>query len=211
MKTLGILGASGHGCVVADAALLSGWSAVRFFDDRWPTLQTVGAWSVVGDTGALLSQASELDGVIVSIGDNSVRLRRFSELVLHGTVLATIVHPTAVISPFASIGEGCLIGAQSVVGPFAVVGDAAIVNTGATVDHHCRLAPGVHVSPGAHLGGNVTVGEASWIGIGAAVRQMISIGSHAVVGAGAAVVADVPDGHVSVGVPARPRSLHGSA
>ncbi len=211
MTTLGILGASGHGCVVADAALLSGWSAVRFYDDNWPTLQMVGAWPVVGDSTVLLSQASELDGVIVAIGDNVVRLRWFSELMLHGAVLVSIVHPTAVISPFASIGDACTIAAQAVIGPFATVGHAAIVNTGATVDHHCRLANGVHVSPGAHLGGNVTVGEASWIGIGAAVRQLITIGSHAVVGAGAAVVADVPDGHVSVGVPARPRSLHGSA
>ncbi|MBT6282943.1 MAG: acetyltransferase, partial [Phycisphaerae bacterium] len=75
--------------------------------------------------------------------------------------------------------------------------------TGATVDHDCELADGVHISPGANLGGNVTVGECSWIGIGACVKNGVTIGKNVIVGAGAAVVQDVPDNVTVVGVPAK--------
>jgi len=48
MKRLAILGASGHGKVVADTAECCGWQAVEFFDDAWPQRQGNGAWLVVG-------------------------------------------------------------------------------------------------------------------------------------------------------------------
>ena len=64
------------------------------------------------------------------------------------------------------------------------------------------LAEGVHVSPGAHLGGCVQIGRASWIGIGASVRELKVIGEQVMVGAGAAVVGNVPDGVTVTGVPA---------
>ena len=85
------------------------------------------------------------------------------------------------------------------------IGIGAIINTDATVDHDCVLGSAVHVSPGAHLAGGVCVGDRSWVGIGSAVRQLARIGSDVMVGAGAAVVADIPDGCVVTGVPARPR------
>lgn len=81
----------------------------------------------------------------------------------------------------------------------------AIINTGASVDHDCSLGDAVHVSPGAHLAGEVCLGDRSWMGIGSSVRQMVKIGCDVMVGAGAAVVADIPDACLAIGVPARVR------
>lgn len=204
MRRLAILGASGHGKVVADAAVLNGWTAVVFFDDTWPTVSRVGSWTVSGTSEGLYRQSDGFEGFVVAIGANPVRLLKHRELAKTGLCAATVIHPAASVSPTVELGAGSVILAGAVVNPDAHLGIACIVNTCASVDHDCVLGDGVHVSPGAHLGGNVLVGEGTWIGIGASVRHGVRIGAHVMVAAGAAVVGDVADGITVAGVPARP-------
>ena len=203
MRRLAILGASGHGKVVADAAQLSGWDSIEFFDDAWPQCRVNGAWPVLGDSAWLLDHLSEFTGVVVAIGNNAVRRKKLEQLRQAGALLATIIHPSAVVSRHARIGAGSVIFATAVVNPFCEIGEGAILNTGCSVDHDSRLSDFVHVSPGARLAGGVTVGDESWIGIGACVRQMINIGERVVVAAGAAVINDISDNMTVAGVPAR--------
>ena len=200
---LAILGASGHGKVVADTALQAGWQEVVFFDDAWPRLTKNGAWPVVGDSRLLLERLAEFDGVAVGIGNNRIRLAKTRELLVAGAAMSSIIHPSAVVSPLAELGAGCVVFAGAVVQVDSRLGHACIINTHASVDHDCLLADGVHICPGANLAGLVHVGEASWIGIGASVKQLIRIGRDVMVGAGAAVVADITDADSVVGVPAR--------
>lgn len=200
---LAILGASGHGKVVADTALQTGWQEVVFFDDAWPQLTNNGVWPVVGDTQALLETARTFDGVIVGIGNNTIRLAKTRVLKGAGAPIVTIIHPSAVVSPMARLGAGCVVFAGAVIQVDCRLGMACIVNTRASIDHDCVLGNGVHICPGANLAGLVHVGEASWVGIGASVKQLIHIGRDVMVGAGAAVVADIADSDSVVGVPAR--------
>ena len=203
MKRLALLGASGHGKVVADAALAAGWQEVMFFDDAWPGVSLNGHWPVVGNTATLLDRLHEFNGVLVSIGNCVVRWQKQQMLMAAGVSLVTVVHPHACVSPFARLGAGTVVMAGAMVNVDVVVGESSIINTGATVDHDVILSHAVHISPGAHLSGNVVVGACSWIGVGAAVRQGVRIGSGAMVGAGAVVVTAVPDGLTVVGSPAR--------
>lgn len=200
---LAILGAGGHGKVVADTAEACGWKEVVFFDDSWPQLTRCGVWPVLGDSACLRNTLSQFDGVVVAIGDNKTRLRITLELQASGAKIATVVHPRANISRYAEIAAGSVIFAGVSVNAGAVVGQAAILNTGCNVDHDCRLGQGCHVSPGASLAGAVVLGDLCWVGIGASIRQCIHIGSAVVIGAGAAVVANVMDNVTIVGVPAR--------
>lgn len=202
-RSLAIIGAGGHGRVVADCAEALGWDRIEFFDDEGVGTSS-GPWPVVGATGALFERARDYDGVIVGIGANRARLERHRALVARGAAMAVLIHPSATVSRHARIDAGTVMFAGAVVNIGAVIGQACIINTGATVDHDDRLADGVHLSPGSHLGGGATVGECSWIGLGASVREGVSVGRDVRVGAGAAVVADAPDGMVMVGVPARP-------
>lgn len=203
MKRLAILGASGHGKVVAEAAEAGGWTEIVFFDDAWPSCVANGVWPVVGAGMELLGRTNEFDGVVVAIGNNAVRLAKTLSLVQQGAKMATLIHPSACVSRHAKVGAGSVVFAGAVVNPGATVGAGCILNTGCSVDHDCILADYVHISPGARLAGGVSVGQCSWIGIGASVKQMVDIGEHVVVGAGAAVVANVIDGVTVVGVPAR--------
>ncbi|MGH8436286.1 MAG: acetyltransferase [Pseudomonas sp.] len=203
MRKLAILGASGHGKVVADTAECCDWQSVEFFDDAWPALKANGAWPVVGETTALLSRVDDFDGVVVAIGNNRIRYAKLLELQKAGAKLATLVHPAAIVSRYAAIDVGSVVFAGVVVSADTRVGLGAILNTGCSIDHDCVLGAAVHVSPGARLAGGVQVGDLSWIGIGASVRQLIRIGRNVMVGAGAAVVLNIPDDVTAIGVPAR--------
>ncbi len=201
-RSLAILGAGGHGRVVADCAETLGWT-VDFFDDSASPLEP-GPWPLVGDGASLLERISAYGGVVVGIGANRVRLDRQRVLEELGARIATLVHPGATVSRHARLGAGTVVFAGAVVNVGAVIGEACIINTGAGVDHDDRLADGVHLSPGAHLAGGVTIGECAWIGLGASVKEGVVIGRNVRIGAGAAVINSTPDDLDLVGVPARP-------
>jgi len=203
VKRLAILGASGHGKVVADTAECCGWQIIEFFDDAWPSLKKNGVWPVVGGTTDLIDQLADFDGVLVAIGNNSVRHDKLVKLRRGGARLATLIHPAASVSRYAAIGEGSVVFAGAVVNAGARINPGAILNTCCSIDHDCLLGDAVHISPGARLAGGVQVGDLSWIGIGASVRQLIRIGQRVMVGAGSAVVGDIPDDVTMAGVPAK--------
>ncbi|MEA9997375.1 acetyltransferase [Pseudomonas sp. 10B1] len=203
MNRLAILGASGHGKVVADTAESCGWQSVIFFDDAWPSLTRNGPWPVAGNTYDLIRKLKDYDGVIVAIGSNPIRLAKVHELLSVGAPLISLLHPTSTVSRHVSIGKGSVVLAGAVINIDTRVGVGAIINTACSIDHDCILADGVHVSPGARLAGGVKVAELSWIGIGASIRQLINVGARVTVGAGAVVVHDIPDDVTAIGVPAR--------
>lgn len=204
MKRLAILGAGGHGKVVADAAECCGWGNISFFEDSWPERAQNASWLICGTTSDLLSRLHEFDGVVVAIGHNRSRGEKLSLLESAGAKIVSIVHPSATVSKYAEVGNGSVVFAGACINPCAIVGTGAIINTGSSVDHDCVLGANVHISPGARLAGNVSVGDGSWVGIGACIKQMVRIGMYVTVGAGSAVVADVHDNLVVVGVPAQP-------
>jgi sugar O-acyltransferase (sialic acid O-acetyltransferase NeuD family) len=203
MGTLAILGAGGHGRVVADCAEAAGWTEISLFDDR-PSPETREAWPIGGAGADLIARLSTFQGVVVGIGDNAARVEWQRRLAASGGHLVSLVHPRATVSSYATLGVGSVVFAGAVVNIGARLGQAVIVNTGATVDHDCDLADGVHVSPGAHLAGGVRIGGMSWVGIGAVIREGITIGQRVRIGAGAVVVESVGDDLTVVGNPARP-------
>ena len=206
MKKLLIIGAGGHGRVIADCAELTGrWAEIQFLDDRHPELASADDWPVAGTSQSCWDYFPGEWDVIVGIGDNRVRLQMVEKLLEAGFTLPVLVHPSAAVSPRATLAEGTVVFAQVAVNTGAQMGRGVILNTGCIVDHDCRLSHGVHVSPGAALAGNVTVGCCSWIGIGASIRHCIEVGQDVIIGGGAAVVANVPDSSTMVGVPAKNR------
>ncbi|MES1182699.1 MAG: NeuD/PglB/VioB family sugar acetyltransferase [Myxococcales bacterium] len=204
MPALIVLGAGGHGRVVADAAVTAGFEVLGFADDARAGQRLAGLSVWAGDVQSVAERARAASAsVVVAIGDNTARERVQSALRDAVVPLATIIHPSAVVAKSARIGEGSVVLAHALVGVDAVVGAGVIVNNGASIDHDGNIGDFVHLSPGVHLGGQVTVGRRAHLAVGVSVRNGVRIGDGSLVGVGAAVVADLPHAIVAVGVPAK--------
>lgn len=193
-KEVIIIGAGGHGRVVADIVKKSGDKVLGFLDDKNDT-----DINVLGKINDCVKYTDKL--FIIAIGNNKIRkeiAEKYPFLKYY-----TAIHPRAVIADNVVIMEGTCVMANAVINNSAKIGRHSIINTNATVEHDNILSDFVHVSPNAALCGTVVVGEGTHIGAGAVVRNNISITSDCVVGIGAAVVSNIEVSGVYIGVPAR--------
>jgi len=204
MSKLLIIGIGGHGKVVAEAAMsMKCWDDIAFLDDRYRELDGSLPWPVIGNLELAEKKHTEYADIIVAIGDGRKRLELLDRYVTQGFRVPVIVQAGAWISPTARLDIGSVVLAQTAINAATHIGRGCIINTGATVDHDCVIEDGVHVCPGVHLGGEVTVGDLSWIGIGASVVQQVKIGKGVTIGAGSVVLSDVKDNLTIAGAPAR--------
>ena len=198
-----IVGAGGHGKAVAEIAQLAQrYEQIFFLDDMAP-VGSVGPLGlpVAGPIGSVRSGKGK--EYVVAIGSSVLREEIMGSLMREGCAMATLVHPSAVVSEDARLGVGTVVMAGAVVNPRAQVGKGCIINTAASIDHDTVVGDYAHISVGAHLAGGVAVGERSWIGIGAVVSNGVQIGSDCLVGAGGVVVKNLDVPGTYVGVPAR--------
>lgn len=204
-----IIGAGGHGQVVADifrarhASLLIS-DDVGFLDDD---PERFGGGVTGGTVLGTLAEMTRIphDAVIVAVGENAIRARIFRRVLEAGERIAIAEHPRSVVAEDVTLGSGSMVCAGAIVNTGASIGRNVIVNTAATVDHHAVIGDHVHLAPGVHLGGEVIVEEGALVGIGAIVLPRVRIGAWSTVGAGAVVTADVPPAVTVMGVPARVR------
>ncbi len=203
-RKLLIVGAGGHGRVVADAASASEeWDRIAFIDSNYPKLQSSGGIPVINDLSMKSITPEDWPYLIVAVGNNKIRADLIREFESKNYTITTVAHPSAQISPNANIEAGTVCLANSVVNAGATIGKGVIINTSASVDHDCVIGEAAHVSPGVNIAGNVTIGARSWIGIGSAIINNCTIGKDAVVGAGSVVVSNIPDSVTAFGVPAK--------
>lgn len=197
MKQLVIIGASGHGKVVADIAKKNGYERIIFLDDN-VSLTECGGYAVVGKS----SRYAEFDcDVFVAIGNPKIREKIQTQTELAGKRIPTLIHPSASIAENVSIGKGTVVVAGAVINPDTVIGKGCIINTCASVDHDCVIADFVHVSVGAHVAGTVTIDKYTWIGAGATVSNNISVCGDCMIGAGAVVIRNISESGTYIGVP----------
>lgn len=200
MNRLIIIGASGHGKVVADIATHCGYIDIAFLDDD-DTLKSCLGFPVVGKT--FNAEKYKDYDFFVAIGNPDTREKVLEKLKGTQLNIVTLIHPDAVIADSVSVGIGTVVMAGAVVNPDSTIGSGCIINTGATVDHDNEIEDYVHVSVGAHLAGTVYIGKGTWIGAGAVVNNNVNICGNCMIGAGAVVVKDIDKPGTYVGVPAR--------
>lgn len=202
---LGVIGAGGLASDVIEIAMATGNEVLALVDDK---RKAHPGFSVLGlPLFSSLSEAyghTQMAGIVVAVGDNYFRellaqraLREFPNLRLR-----TLVHPTATISPSATIGAGTIIQPGCRVSSNAVVGELSYLGANTVVAHSCWLADSVSMSPGASLGGSVAIGHRTSIGMNAAVREKVKLGADVIVGAGSYVNKDFPECLVIGGLPA---------
>jgi sugar O-acyltransferase (sialic acid O-acetyltransferase NeuD family) len=187
-----LYGASGHAKVIADILKATGIEITELFDDN-DQIKTLSGINVVKP-----HQTEE--ELIISIGNNAIR-KKIVET--NNFRYGIAIHPTAIVSPSAVIGEGTVVMQGAIIQADAVIGKHCIINTGATVDHECKIEDYVHISPNSSLCGNVKVGAGTWIGAGTTVIPGIEIGSWSTIGAGSTVINNINSNMVAVGCPCK--------
>jgi sugar O-acyltransferase (sialic acid O-acetyltransferase NeuD family) len=212
-----VVGAGGHGLVVADSLLAQGRDVLGYVDaDAAMHGQALLGLPVLGDDAVLeqhrkgaIELANGIGGVgdLASVENGSVRRRVQERLEAAGWRFASVIHPQAIVSVHAVVEPGAQVLAGAVVQALARIERGAIVNTRAVVEHHAQVGAFSHVAPGAVLCGHVVVGAESHVGANAVVRQGITLAERVVAGIGAAVVRNVAHGAV-IGVPARGMKGH---
>ena len=189
-----IIGASGHGGVVADLAIMLGYSVCFWDDDISKTMSNY----LVSERE---KNAPENSSIIIGIGSNIIRENISLQYVDDSFI--TLIHPNSNISNNFKIGKGSVVLAGVCINNGVFIGNHCIINTGAVVDHDCVINDFVHISPNATLCGNVIIGKGSWIGAGAILIQGINVGKNAKIGAGSVIIKDIPDNATVVGNPGK--------
>ena len=140
---------------------------------------------------------------VLGLGDNKLREKIGLLILKHKKEIFSVVHPKAIISETAELGNGIFVSKGALVNSFSKIGDFSILNTGCIIEHECILGRGVHVAPGAVVAGNVKIGNRSFIGANSVIKQGVFIGDDVIIGAGSVVVNDVPKNDVVYGNPAK--------
>lgn len=204
MKKLLIWGAGDQGTVTLNCAIaMNEYEQIDFLDFKEKGHREIPGFIIYEEGKEDIYQIfKKYDEVIVATGDNNLREKKVLQLIEMNIQLATIIHPTAIISPYAKISLGCTILAYTAININACIGMGCIVNTGAIIEHDCIIKNFVNICPAVAMAGHVIIGNKTFLGIGSTIIDDVTIGENVTIGAGATVITNIPDNSVAVGVPA---------
>lgn len=183
-----LYGASGHAKVIIDILRANNETIEALFDDNESITHLLDY--------PVLRPSQARGPLIVSIGNNKIRAKIVASLPVS---FGKAIHPSAVVSDYANVGEGSVVMQGAVIQSCAQIGKHCIINTGASVDHDCHIEDFVHISPHCTLCGNVSIGEGTWVGAGSIIIPGVKIGKWCVIGAGSVVTEDLPARVLAVG------------
>jgi len=192
MTKIYIYGASGHGLMVADIAKACGYEEILFVDDgenSHPSFEEI--------------KKETHTSIAFGVGVNTIRKKLFKKAEEAGFEIATLIHPSAVVSSDVTVGAGTVIMPNAVINTKSTIGKGAIINTAAVIEHENSIGDFVHISPCVALAGDVHVGELTHIGIGSSVIQCLDIGKECIIGAGSVVIRSIGNNKLCYGNPCK--------
>ena len=151
MRSLLILGAGGFGQMIKETALVLGYEKVVFLDDA------AKGEDVIGMCCDYVLRHSEYPAAVAAFGNNKTRLFWTDKLLEEGYEVPAMVHPSAIVSPSATLEPGCFIMQRVVVNTHTRIERAALINSGAVVDHDSIVCAGAHVGLGSVVKANCTI------------------------------------------------------
>ncbi|MFC0297334.1 acetyltransferase [Geobacillus jurassicus] len=205
MNPIVVIGEGGHSKVIQDMIVADGcYQIAAILDDKYQEMHERNG-IVYGPISAVCTMIGRNPSMklIIAIGNNRVRAEIVRRIQVDHEKFGTLIHPSAVISPSARIGEGTVVMPNCVINAHAEIGKHVIINTGAIIEHDNRIGDYAHISPNATLTGNVAIGEGTHIGASATIIPGIKVGKWCVIGAGSTVIRDIPDFKKAVGCPTR--------
>jgi sugar O-acyltransferase (sialic acid O-acetyltransferase NeuD family) len=203
-----IIGSSGHAKVIIDIIEKENrYSIIGLVDNNRKTGEETLGYKIIGKDRNIptLMKKHSLAGGIIAIGDNWIRKQVSDKIkaIAPSFRFITAIHPNAQIGKNVQIGDGTAIMAGVIINPDSRVGRHCILNTNSSLDHDCNLSDFSSLAPNVTTGGNVKIGKYSAVSLGANIIHGITINEHAIIGAGAVVIKDVPKLCINYGVPSK--------
>jgi sugar O-acyltransferase (sialic acid O-acetyltransferase NeuD family) len=193
-----IFGGGGQGKTLIDLMRALDYPIAGIIDARLPAGSAVMGVPVLG-SDTILPELHH-HGVTLAvnavggIGNVDARIRIFDLLDKNGFTFPSLVHPSAIIEPSATLADGVHVLPLTYIGSDAQIGFGTLINAHVVVSHDCVTGRVVNLSPGALLAGGTRIEDYAQIGMGATININVVIGSRARVGNGATVKADLPPG-----------------
>lgn len=198
-----LIGYSGHGVVVGEAALLSGIDIIGYTERKQAMLNCFSLPYLGNDELESFNLWGVNSHFILGVGDNTVRKIIATRVLNNKAQLTTVIHPESNVSQYVEIENGVFIARNAALNPLCRIGTGVIVNTSASIDHECKIGDYSHIAPGAVLAGNVTIGKGVFVGANSVIKQGVTIGDNATIGAGSVIIRDVSVGETIIGNPGR--------
>ena len=206
MKSI-IIGAGTYGEVYLAYFQEAGMDIVGFLDDdpKYAN-QKVRGIPVLGPVSKLetLMKTDGIEAVYCPLGNNKLRVKFLEHARELGYKTPNYIHPSVIISPNVSIGEGVYILLGTTIMPHTTIKDYVMISMGIHLAHHCVLDEGVFLSTGCNFGASIHAHKYAYCGISSTIMTGIhELGEDCLIGAGAVVIRDVPDRAIMAGVPAK--------
>lgn len=140
--------------------------------------------------------------VMIAISDPKVRKQVLSKLP-HNTKFFSWVHPTSLILNNVEIGKGSFIGAYSIITTNIKIGNHCILNRMNQIGHDCIIGDFFSAMPGSIVSGNVNIQDLVYLGNNSSIRENLTIHKDTIIGMNAAVIKDITESGVYVGIPSK--------
>jgi acetyltransferase EpsM len=145
---------------------------------------------------------NHFDAAVISIATPAtmdLRKNLYLGLKEAGIAFTNAIHPSAVISPSAQIGENNVISAGVNIGTMVQVGNNNRISTHCNIEHHSSIGSHNFFSAHCVTGGAITVGDECIFGLGSIIESLLRIGNGVQVDSGMVVRQNLPDNRIVKG------------
>ena len=213
METIVIVGAGGFGRevkTIIDAVNLveNKFQFLGYFDDNIVEGTLINGFPVLGNLDKLNQFKSSIN-VVLGIGDPETKAK-IVEVLHNGNIkFPTVIHPSVIMSnDSVSIGYGCIICAGTIITCNVEIHNFVTLNLLCTVGHDSNIGNYASFMPSVNISGEVVIHEKVYVGTGAKIINLLSVGQSSIIGAGAVVSRNIPEFCTAVGIPAKPIKYH---
>ena len=214
MKKIAIIGAGGFG---REVKMLidqinhneKQYEFIGFYDDNVESETIINGFKVLGPINELVQIDYNLE-LVISIADPKIKKKMYETLNYNNFLsFPTLIHPNVLIgTDEVSFGYGCIICASNIITVNISLGNFVILNLGCTVGHDTKIGDYCSFMPSVNISGEVIIENSVYVGTGAKIINLLTIGNSTIVGAGAVVSKSLPEKCTAVGIPAKPIKYH---